>query len=214
MTTDILKTDINWAGCDVYIVGSGPNGRGYEIHRSAHDTNGRVSVSIVINRAMLARIRKDYWLCIASNLLKELWFTNAMHLWPTVRAEKGMCEPILAQGPLLEAYPETPYSVALAKPLGHGDYNSIPGFLRRGAGTVGCALQLAYQKQAVRCILVGVDMHGRGYFDGTENVNKRSIHPDGTWTQLPMLQGLIDHLKEQGMDVVSMSETKLNVEMI
>ena len=95
-----------------------------------------------------------------------------------------------------------------------GPMTIVDGLIRRGAGSCGCALQLAYQKKAKRCVLIGIDMKGKGYWDGTVNENKRSIHPDGTWTQLPMLQRLVDWCKAHGMGVVSMSKTELKVDVI
>lgn len=206
MTTDILTADLDWAGRDVYVVGSGPNVKGHYGKIPRYED----AKTIVINKAVGVSPRSSYWLCIASNLIAERYF----HEYMFESMERGILIPILAPGPLLDAYPEAPYTFTESHPLSLGDFAILPGTLRRGAGTVGCALQLAHQKQAKRCILVGVDMHGRGYFDGTENAAKQSIHPDGTWTQLPMLQRMVDWCKGNGMGVVTMTETKLDVEMI
>ena len=75
-------------------------------------------------------------------------------------------------------------------------------------------MQLAYQKKAKRVVLIGVDMKGRGYFDGTENTTKTSIHPNGTWTELSHINALVQWMKARGTDVVTMTETLINVEMI
>ena len=202
MSEDFLKSDVSFADRDVFILGSGPNGM--EHYKRA------ASPMIAVNKAIKVVTRNVYWLCITQGVLNERYFHWAMH----VHISEGDDVPILAEGRLTEAYPETPYHVTLAHPIGHDSYHVIPGHVRRGAGTVGAALQIAHQKQAKRCILIGVDMHGKGYFDGTENTAKSSIHPDGTWTQLTALQRVVDWCKGNGMDVVSMSETKLNVEVI
>ena len=206
MSEDFLKSNVSFADRDVFILGSGPNGAGHY----GNLPNGDVADVIAVNRAVIVAPLFAYWLCITSGVLSERYFHEHM----VEHMESGTSDPILAEGRLTEAYPETPYHVTLAHPIGHDSYNVIPGHIRRGAGTVGAALHIAHQKQAKRCILIGVDMHGRGYFDGTENKAKGSIHPDGTWTQLTALQRVVDWCKGNGMDVVSMSETKLKLEMI
>ena len=204
MNTDILTADVDWAGQDVYIVGSGPNGAGH------YDRLPRDWRTIAINKAIDIVPNHTLWLCIAPGLIAQRYFHEWMHEY----MESGGLTPILAPGPLLDTYPEAPYTFVEGQPLSLGSMDIIPGTLRRGAGSVGCALQLAHQKHAARCVLVGVDMHGKGYFDGTENKRKGSIHADGTWTQLAMLQRMVDWCKGNGMGVVTMTETKLDVEMI
>ena len=208
MSEDFLKSSVYFANRDVYILGSGPNG--VEHYKRALGAFPYVLPIIAVNKAIESAPRQAYWLCITQGVLNERYFHWMMH---DIINDGGHI-PILAQSSLTDAYPETPYHVTVAQPIGHGDYNVIPGHIRRGAGTVGAALHIAHQKQARRAILIGVDMHGRGYWDGTENKDKGSMHPDGTWTQLTALQGVVDWCKGNGMDVVSMSETKLNVEMI
>ena len=92
--------------------------------------------------------------------------------------------------------------------------NPLYNCLRGGANSCGRALQLAYHKKAKRCILIGVDMEGKGYFDGTSNEHKRSMNPDGLWTQKYMLQRLVDGLRADGLEIVSMTKTRLDVEVV
>ena len=202
---DFLTSEITFTGRDVYILGSGPNGpEHYNRIPSPHDVE-----FIAVNKAIKIAPLTAYWLCIAPNLAYQDYFHHIMH----EHMDTGVYTPILSARLTLN-YPETPYYIIAGPPIGHGDYNHIPGCVRRGAGSVGVALQAALQKEAKRCVLVGVDMEGKGYFDGTANEGKRSIHPDGTWTQLTALQGVVNNCKANGMDVVSMSKTKLKVEMI
>lgn len=202
---DFLKSDVTFAGRDVYIIGSGPNG---PEHYNRIPSPSEVEF-IAVNKAIKIAPLTAYWLCSAPNLVYTDYFHIVMH----EHLDTGVYTPILSAR-LTQNYPETPYYIIIGPPLGHGDYNIVSGCVRRGAGSVGVALQTALQKQAARCVLVGVDMEGKGYFDGTANVGKRSIHPDGTWTQLPGLQHVVDNCKSNGMDVVSMSKTKLKVEMV
>lgn len=201
---NILDSGIDFKGRDVYIVGSGPNGSPY-FDRLPHD-----GVVIAINKAICAMLRHCYWLCVTPALLREGYFHFAMHEF----INDGPHIPIFAKGPLTDAYPEAPYVFAKGRDLDIGTMGIEQGTLRTGAGTVGCGLQLARQLGAGRCVLVGVDMCGKDYYDGTHNENKGSIGPDGTWTQITMLQLLVDYLRGDGMDVVSLSETKLKVEVI
>ena len=202
MSEDFLKSPVSFEGRDVFILGSGPNG-------SEHFARAK-SPTIAVNKAIEVVTYNAYWLCITTPLLNEHYFHWVMHAY--INEDKHV--PILAQGQLTQAYPEAPYHVALAHPIGHDSYNIIPGHVRQGAGTVGAALHIAHQKGAKRAILIGVDMCGKGYYDGTENKDKRSMHPDGRWTQCGALQNVVDWCKGNGMDVVSMSQTKLDVEMI
>lgn len=207
MSEDILKAGLDWNGRDAYIVGSGPNAWGYYTRIPKDEVNPKIAVNKGIHLAPWFSL----WLCITHPILTEPYF----HEWMLRYLDnKTSITPVLAKGPLTEAYPKTPYHANIAQPYNPSDVATIHGYLRRGAGTVGCALQLAEQLGAARCILVGVDMCGDGYYDGTVNKQKRSMHPDGTWTQLPMLQRVVDSMKGGGMDVVSMTETKLSVEMI
>ena len=201
---NILTSGISFKGRDVYIVGSGPNGKDYFEHLPPD------GVVIAINKAICAMLRHCYWLCVTPALLREGYFHFVMHEF----INDGPHIPILAKGPLTDAYPEAPYTFAQGRPFDIGSMGVEQGKLRTGAGTVGVALQLAQQLDAERCILVGVDMHGKDYFDGTRNENKGSIGPDGTWSQIAMLQQLINCLRAIGMDVVSLSKTKLKVEVI
>lgn len=203
MPVDILQTDISWHGRDVYIVGSGPNGKGHY--------SGLKSPVIAINKAIEAVTCRAYWLCLAPGLISESYFHHMIGDCIFDKFDGHL--PILSKA-LCRNYPEAPYTFTEGQHLAASDVGIRAGVLRRGAGTVGCALQLAQQLGAVRCILCGCDMKGLDYFDGTVNEAKRSINPDGSWTQIAMLQQLVDEIKRQGCDVVSMTETLLNVELI
>ena len=203
MPTDILQTDISWHGRDVYIVGTGPKGKDHFPR-----VNGTV---IAINKAIEAVPCIAYWLCLAPGLVRESYFHHM--IGDCIFDKFDNHQPILSNA-LCKNYPEVPYTFKEGQHLAANDVGIRVGVLRRGAGTVGCALQLAQQLGAVRCVLCGVDMQGVEYYDGTINETKQSINPDGTWTQVAMLQRVVDEVKRQGCDVVSMSETLLKVEVI
>ena len=207
MGSNILDIELlAFKDADVYIVGTGPNGKEY------HWRVPNGALVIALNKALrIWRIPKQYWLCSAPGLLNEDWF-EAEALW--VCNKNPAYKAVFLQGPLTDTYPDVPLYMPEGLSFHQGPMTVVDGLIRRGAGSCGCALQLAYQKQAKRCVLIGIDMKGKGYWDGTVNENKRSIHPNGVWTQLPMLQKLVDWCKAHGMDVVSMSETELKVEVI
>lgn len=211
MPIDILTTPFTFERLDdIYIVGTGPSGLPF--HEDIP-----MERCIGVNKIICGdNIIPRYWLCSAPALLKEDWFRELTPRLIKFHVKLPFCSPIFLHGPLTEAYPDVPYFFKSGPSLwGTNDPpGCLPGYLRSGAGVVGRAIQLAYWKKAKRVILVGVDMKGRGYFDGTKNKTKQSIMPDGTWTELPHMNRLIKWCKQHGMDVVSLSETLLDVERI
>ena len=216
MPVDILQKRPDWRGRDVFIVGSGPNGNdGY--WRIGEMGEQGANISVLINKAIIleGEIPASYWFCIAPGLPDEGWFNRyvGFHTMPDGPAYFPV--PVIASTHLIrKALPDAQFTLVEGQHLSSVDTAIRAGVLRRGAGSVGCVLQLAQQLGAARCVLCGCDMKGRGYFDGTKNEVKRSINTDGTWTQLPMLQRVIETVKKAGVDVVSLTETTLDVEVI
>ena len=206
MPTDILHTDISFKGQDVYIIGSGPTAKEGALRMPA------IATTIVVNRAvLLEHIKPDYWLCATPALAREQWFQDVMDNSPSV--------PVIARyGDLLEKYPDIPYYFHPGASLWsepHMPFGCIEGYLRGGASAPARAMQLAWFKEAARCILVGADMRGDGYFDGTRNEHKhRTMDKDGYWLELPYFQRLIEWVKGRVMEVFSLTPTAVDVEVI
>ena len=214
---DILIADLDWFGQDVYLVGAGPNGAG---HYSRIPPGKQC---LVVNRAVmaddaLATRNPVMWCCSAPELLNERWFLIYMPVLMQARetSPDDLPVPVFALGCLTENYPDVPYFFLSGPSLWDlaAPECVMDGFMRSGAGIAGRCLQLAYQKKARRVIMIGVDMKGKGYFDGSENTNKQSIHPDGSWVELSQMNLLAQWMKPRGTTVVTMTETLVNVEMI
>ncbi len=233
MSVDILQTDFDWDGQDVYVVGSGPNAEPYMISNSPilparclpldyTQKPPSSPVSIACNKGILSRSVPTFWLCATPALPQLEWFRKAM--------VDNKVPVIARRGTLLEAYPDIPYYFNDGPSLWsdanrNAAANSIKsvtkyfgcteGLLRGGASAVARAVQLAWFKKAKRCVLIGADMKGRVYFDGTINETKRNTMDDkGHWFELPFFNELIKWVKARGMDVVSLTPTALDVEVI
>jgi hypothetical protein len=81
------------------------------------------------------------------------------------------------------------------------------GTLRSNATVAGAALQRAYWGGARDVYLLGVDMAGSGYFDGSGGVYNRPHN----WPYVTTLNALIAVLYAAGMQVTALSPTALDV---
>lgn len=228
MPANILKTDFDWDGQDVYIVGSGANAEG-ACERVPPDTDNIIVVNKAIILAFYGSVAM-YWLCATPALSQLEWFREVMSSYADSPAQPPRPFIIARYGTLLEAYPDIPYYFNDGPSLWSdanrdAATNSIrsvtkyfgctKGLLRGGASAVARGVQLAWFKKAKRCILIGADMKGRVYFDGTVNETKRNTMDNkGYWFELPFFNELIKWVKERDMDVVSLTETALDVEVI
>lgn len=203
---------------EVYIIGTGPNGTPY---------HNRIKPlpNILINKAiMIPDIEGLFWFSAAPGFMDTEWCLEAaLCYWrrfikdiPPHKVDfTGAPYPlfssrIIHQTPVqFEGLPVFYFHEGTS--FHGGGMGLEPVCLRPGAGSVGAALQFLYLTGIRKVVLVGVDMKGIEYFDGTANEEKRSINPDGTWTQLPMLQRLIDYLTESGMEITTLSDTMLKV---
>ena len=79
-----------------------------------------------------------------------------------------------------------------------------PQALRSNATVAGAAVQLAVHTRAASIHLLGVDMEGAGYFDGSRYSLERQ-----TWPHLRTLQALIDAVRASGVSVTLLSPSRL-----
>ena len=238
MAIDILQTTFTVPET-TYILAPGWEGRNY-FNKIPHDA----FVITVNYGVEIPRVQKHLWMAEDKKLPDYYsWFREAtreyinkcymLHEpWPT---------PVFDSGYLYQLYPNVPYIYKSGPPLanrlptfktgsreaqlvaqGHkvnpamASYDIIPGVLRGRATISSKAIQLAVQKGAKRIILVGVDMRGKKYFDEREtrsgHIPKTSI--DGRWAFVPHFNMLIKNLSGKGVEIVSLSPTALNVEMV
>ena len=94
-------------------------------------------------------------------------------------------------------------------------YTLIPNICRTGCSIASAPLQYCYHKGVKRVIYCGCDMYGDNYMNGSTNPIKSQSSPlkkDHRWGDTEMLDRMIECCV--GMDVVSLSETELNIEVI
>lgn len=90
----------------------------------------------------------------------------------------------------------------------------MEGVLRCGGTIAGAAIQFAYWFGAARCYLVGVDMFGPRFYDGTMyNKGIESGEPCPrklkTWRECAWCDRIISDVQARGMDVITLSDTML-----
>jgi len=240
---NILKHNWKFPSETVYVIGTGPNGKEHYgripfdawtigVNKAIQlQSNDAVAHSSDIRERMAVAkaaspdkpcVPLSIWLCADTTLPKQKWFTDEVdtvigcefpldnNLNPT---------PVFSTSPsrdvaLTQLYPNVPYFFHHGYTLrADPKFAPLEGMLRAG-GNIGMqAVQLAYWKGAKRIILVGFDMTGSTYFDGTENINPRLL-PDGTSKHLRMANGLCQWLAARGTEVVSLSPTALKVKTI
>ena len=213
MSRDILKVDWKFPTDEVYILAPGPNGKDY------YDCIPADAWVIGVNKAIMLRDKApiSIWLCADGTLPEQGWFDSiakqvigekhplAVSSSPTACFDKGE---------LFTRYPDIPYYFCHGQTLRRSPrFAPEQGVLCSGGSISGQAAQLAYWLGAKRIVLVGVDMVGKTYFDGTDNINPRLL-PDGTSKHCRMLTGLCQWLKARGTETVSLSPTALNVPVV
>jgi hypothetical protein len=182
----------------VYIVAPGFEGRHY------FDAIPPDSYVIAVSKGIIAFPAANIWLCSDSELPEKDWFeygndhSKAITIFSERLAERTHKVPdyIFDQDPVLCFH----------------DYEARWGCLRCGCSVSAQAVQLAYHFGAMHVTLVGVDMYGRKYFDGTDGgyIDER----EGEWNCIVRFNSLIKWLNEHGMIVDSLSPTALNIEVV
>ena len=99
------------------------------------------------------------------------------------------------------------------KPLGSGKYSPHPDELRPDGTSSGLSIELAARCGAREIAVCGVDFFGKKYYNNREGCFTR-IDRSGSWTPyLPFFNSLIAWVKAQGIDIYSLSETELDLEV-
>ena len=210
MSRDILAIDWKFPSDDVYVLATGPNGKDH--YERIPDGAWVIGVNQAIEIKPVS-----IWLCADGTLPKQGWFTdivNGIIQNAAPLSDSHLATPCFSTGTLLNAYPDVPYHFVHGYTLRNSPkFMPIEGLLRAGGSISAQAMQLAFWLGAKRIVLVGVDMAGRTYFDGTVNRNPRLL-PDGTSKHCRMLTGLCQWLKARGTETVSLSPTALNVPVV
>lgn len=216
MAIDLLTTDFRID--EAHVIGTGPNGL-------AHlDKLKGAKFVIVVNRAVdYDWIPRHLWLCDDGTLPQKEWFQKCVRYYipgniarttiPVILQPSPT--PVFSEGKLLDAYPDVPYYVRHSSGFYTDPQGCHPGVLRGGTSVGGKATQLAYHLGAKRIVLCGIDMKGKAYANDPEghgcNANLRA---GGVWAQRDNFNRLIQWLKGQGVVVVSLSPTALDIPII
>jgi len=210
---DILQLDWKFPSDEVYILAPGPNGKAH------YDRIPADAWVIGVNKAIMLREQApiSIWLCADGTLPKQEWFDDAVKTVINENFQLSLSSSPTAcfdKGVLLATYPDVPYYFTHGHALRRSPkFAPEQGVLCSGGSISGQAIQLAYWLGAKCIVMVGVDMTGGTYFDGTANLNPRLL-PDGTSKHCRMLNGLCQWLKARGVDVVSLSPTALGVKAV
>jgi|GEM_PF-2444572 len=160
--------------------------------------------TIVVNKAIEMDIKKDIWLVGDYNQsLICQWFSENIDRYADIAC--------LLRGTLANSHPHIKYT------FDHGpkleSYWPIPRerMLRYGATVGGQALQLAYHMGAKVIILCGLDFKGDRYYDDSLRVVKPQYRG---WRIKKAMNSLVDSIRHQGVEIVSLSDTALGVENI
>lgn len=230
MSTDILEAVASMPSYEippletVYIIGTGPNGAEH-YERVPHD-----AIVIGVNKAIILHgsEREFYplpmwlWLCGDTGLPEHEWFREQAdlvikcgfslknHLNPTACFGKSPDVKNSIHG----KYPGVPYTFKHGVHLKKAPSCQVMPYALRGGASIGAqAVQLAYLIGAQRIVLCGIDMKGDVYFDGTVNKVKHMFE-NGRSRHLPLFNGLCKWIIDSGREVVSLSETALDIPRI
>lgn len=212
MPIDILQHTWRWPTDTAYILGTGPNGLEH------YERVPKDAWTIGVNKAiqLWPKTPVSIWLCADGTLPEQEWFQENVHTFIRMDSQLDDGEdptPCFSTGVLLNMYPDVPYYFTHGRSLREAPkHNATEGVLRPGGSIGAQAVQLAALKGAKRIVLVGCDMVGRGYFNGTVNIAPQ-LQPGGISIHYRMFNGLCQWVKGQGIEIYSLSKTELNVEV-
>lgn len=193
----------------VYVLASGPNGTGHY---------GRIPEDawvIAVNSAIhIQEAHKSIWLCADGTLPEKQWFDKAALELIACNYElrdARLPTPVFDGGVLLGAYPGVPYVFQHGRSLIKAPWGCERGVLRGGATISAQAVQLAYLMGSRKIILCGVDMRGDRYYDGTATDNNQISGDEQKWHARSAFNILVQWLLGEGVEIMSLSETALDV---
>jgi hypothetical protein len=99
------------------------------------------------------------------------------------------------------------------RPLGSASYPPpLPDMFRPDGSVSATAIEAAARFGAKEIVLCGVDMCEDKYFDGSISTSTECPHI-GEWNFTPFVNSLIQWVREQGVEIWSLSPTALEVEV-
>lgn len=180
---------------EIYVIAPG------ELGASKYKKLNPHKFTIVVNKAIECPVNADLWLACEPLTGRTEWFKEH------IKENKDIA--CFWSHYLYEEYPDINYTYEFGPPLTKTSSECIWGLLRGRATVSAQAFQLAYHLGAKRIVLVGIDLKGNRYFDGSDAGQAR---PESAWEWiLPLFNPLIRWVESKGVEVVTLSETALDV---
>ena len=197
---------------DVYIVGTGPNGREH------YKNIPRDATVIVVNQAInIFGIPKSIWMCEDTTLLKKKWFQERKEFYfdreytEADLTNKALTVPIF----MSRDYMDAPFIFDHTAMIDDRNIHFEGNRQTFGGATIACrATQVACHLGARRIIYCGIDLFGAHYFDGSDADGQfYDARVNAKWLiNAKGFGAVIDWFKRnKSIEFASMSETSLNV---
>jgi len=201
-TRDIFNSIPMTEGRDVIcIVGPGKNGKGHyaEIPPEAY--------VIAVNKGIECPVDGgfDLWMVADSSSVNDQWWIDNAEIHRDI-----LCMPDNYDN-LDRINPRHTFKINPAQITEH-DADLSWGSLRTGCTITAMALQVAYYMRPKRIILIGIDMSGDVYYDGTRaHYTQRADNK--VWNVTGRINALIRYICKDGIVVKSLSETAIALSM-
>jgi len=214
--TNVLNCGLRFPD-EVVLLGSGPNGvPKYPMLK------GRFIIAL--NGAINAPVDVNVWAAQDPLLKSEKWFNAAAMKLQSSGRIFGLNEfkrgeypmPIIERNSIAKSYPWFKLTFTVTRPLLDPANIDVDSPLIHPGGTVcGSFIQVIRQvwlqdklnTKPKRIILCGIDMFGNMYFNKTKH--RDSTRKDKTWYRKKTLDALIKGMMDAGIEIVTVSETKL-----
>ena len=206
---NVLTSGMKWPD-EVVMLGSGPNG-------VPHYDKLAGKFVVAFNEAIYAPVDVAVWGAQDPALKTEKYFNDkSMELEGSGR-KFGLKEfnrgeypmPITERKNIARHYPWFKLVFDVAKPMLDYQHIDVDSPLIHAGGTVfGSFLQIGKQLGVKRFIMCGIDMYGNIYFN--KKKHKDINRKNKTWYRAKQVDALIRGMIDSDIEVVTVSETKLN----
>ncbi|KPK74950.1 MAG: hypothetical protein AMJ79_12760 [Phycisphaerae bacterium SM23_30] len=214
--TNILTAGIHLPR-EIVILGSGPNA-----NACIADLNKSGKYIAALNGAINQPLDAAIWAAQDPTLKNQKWFDDTATRLCNTGRKFGLAEfqagqrpmPIFDRTKVQRYYPWFKLVFNVNKPgIDKKTFSYFPKAAKdkirvyQGATICGSFLQVAIRLGVKRVILCGIDMYGHLYFDGSEH--KKKQRKGQIWTSCGALDFLIARAWDIGVEVYTISETKL-----
>ena len=205
MTQDIFESGFKFPE-RVDILAPGPNGK---VHWP------RLGPWVmVVNKAIQIPVDPDAWMVSDWWAVKTDWFAPADIAFDGLRI---FSENLIGKRPDDVAPADVSFRFldgkSVTRPFGTAPYPPpLPNMFRPDGGVSATAAEAAARFGAKEIALCGVDMCDDKYFDNETSLSTECPH-QGEWQWTPFFNSLIEWVRQQGIEIYSLSPTKLKIEV-